>query len=274
MTLTGLDASNPLAFLAAIGTLRLLHSQDPAVRMHWKFDGAWRPILTGLTFDDEDSLCRRLLNMPAMPADLLRESLGKNLTVSPGVFEAFIKQARGLSAEFGAAFGSEVCIDTKKDRIEYTELCFITGSGHQDFIETARSLLARTTADHLREALFGPWRRADPGLSFRWDPSDAAEYALQWDNPGPQGVTSVWGANRLAIEAMPLFPVMPTVNGLMTTGFQDDAFTWPVWDVPIGCDTVRSLLSLNYGREELALWESVSYTGPAGCGSAREPTSK
>lgn len=64
-----------------------------------------------------------------------------------------------------------------------------------------------------------------------------------------EGVWSVWGANRLAFEALPIFPAIPTERGLRTTGFRTAAdrtheFTWPVWSGYAGLDTVRSLVAL------------------------------
>lgn len=55
------------------------------------------------------------------------------------------------------------------------------------------------------------------------------------------------GANRLAIEALPLLPTMPTDGRLATTAFQGSGargtfFTWPIWNVPLGVAVVASLL--------------------------------
>ncbi|MGA8599116.1 MAG: hypothetical protein WB676_30735, partial [Bryobacteraceae bacterium] len=59
IVLCALDGSNPLAFLAALGTLRLVHLSRPdaRVRMCWQpSEGFWRPKLVGLDID-EDGLC-------------------------------------------------------------------------------------------------------------------------------------------------------------------------------------------------------------------------
>jgi hypothetical protein len=182
--------------------------------------------------------------------------LGKNLTVASTVFEPFVRDAHEVAtrldrraADFAAAFGSEVCEDKKRDRIEYTDFCFITGSGHQHFLGTMDALATSVTAAHIRDALFGSWR-AEKGLSMRWDPSDAAEYALRWDDPSSEGASAVWGANRLAVEALPCFPTVPVDRRLLTTGFKFDRgkrcdeFTWPIWSQFAGLDVVRSLISL------------------------------
>ncbi|MGH9631865.1 MAG: type I-G CRISPR-associated protein, Cas3-extension family [Bryobacteraceae bacterium] len=252
MLLRGLDGANPLGFLAAIGTARLLSSQESQLRLRWVRDGAWRPELSGLPTRDADELCARLLECKPAPVDAIRQ-LGKNITVSAVQFGEFVRAAASAAeedrcaADFAASFGSEVCWDEKKGRIYYTDLCFITGSGHQDFILTMAELQSRVGVQHLQEALFGPWRYSDSSLSMRWDPADASEYALQWNDPSSEGVTTVWGANRLAIEALPLFPAQPVGDRIRTTGFRRngrvDEFTWPVWTHPISVDSIRSLLA-------------------------------
>jgi hypothetical protein len=256
ITLRALDGSNPLAFLAALGTLRLAHLSEPAaeVKLHWtRMDGFWRPALISPAVD-ESSLCKMLMQSHWAPVKQFKEQIGANLTVSSQNFAGFVEQACEQStfgdrraADFAAAFGSEVCVDRRKDRIEYTDLCFITGSGHQDFIGTMDALAERVTKENLHDALFGGWQTAK-GLSMRWDPADAAEYALQWDDPGSKGAWAVWGANRLATEALPFFPAIPIERGLQTTGFRTqerrDEFTWPIWVQPASSDAVRSLLAL------------------------------
>lgn len=256
ITLRAVDGSNPLAFLAALGTLRLAHLSEPgaAVKLHWsRMNGLWRPSLISPAVD-ESRLCEMLMRSQWAPVKEFKEQIGANLTVSSENFGRFAEQACEQStfgdrraADFAAAFGSEVCVDRRKDRIEYTDLCFITGSGHQDFIGTIDTLAERVTKEHLQDALFGRWQTAK-GLSMRWDPADAAEYALQWDDPGPKGAWAVWGANRLAAEALPFFPAIPIQRGLQTTGFRTherrDEFTWPIWTQPASSDAVRSLLAL------------------------------
>jgi hypothetical protein len=260
IVLRALDGANPLAFLAALGTLRLVHLKDPdaQVKLRWeRLSGAWRPRLQGLDLN-EDDLCELLISASWAPVERFVEGIGKNLTVTGDTFKEFAKGALEAAtrsdqpdrrmADFAAAFGCETCINKKDlDRIEYTDLCFITGSGHQDFLGTISALAAKVTKEHLNDALFGKWR-PEKGLSMRWDPSDAAEYALRWDDPGPKGAWAVWGANRLAAEALPYFPVMPCAGGLRTTGFtyrdKRHEFTWPIWVRSATFGAIRSLLSL------------------------------
>jgi hypothetical protein len=273
ITLSGIDGANPLGFLAAVGALRLLDSRQPAARLHWNLDGGWRPVLSRVD-PEPDRLVAALMDCKAFPAEVLSR-IGSDLTVSREAFVEFVKiveehmveSGDRVPADFAAAFGSEAFEDPKKGVIERTDFCFITGSGHQHFVGTAEALLQQTTLDHLRRALFLPWDRADKKLSFRWDPADAAEYALRWSDPGPEGASSMWGANRLAIEALPLFPTHPTADGLATTAFRfasrEDQFTWPVWTAPASIGTVRSLLSLKELSEDSADRKKLAAMGIA-----------
>lgn len=254
--LTGLDGSNPLAFLAAVGTLRLLslNTATAGARMRWVEAGVWQPELLGLEFPPKD-LAQILLTCPQAPVSDLMEKIGANLTVDPEekyrpvVAEAALDRGRIMS-DFLAAFGCEAIPDDKKPpRIKYTNFCFITGSGHQDFLKTAHTLKKAVTAQDLDAALFRPWERANQkNMSFRWDPQDAAEYALQWDDPSSQGAATVPGANWLAFEALPAFPTHPGPGRLTTTAFAPGGrgrfpqFRWPIWDRPTSFPTLRSLL--------------------------------
>ena len=197
MVFRGIEGSNPLGFLAAAGALRLLDLmwRDREVRLRWIRDDGWRAEVLGLPLEDEAELCRLLHEKASWaPLDSFGE-LGDDVTVERPLFERVVRQVVAgttagdrRAADFAAAFGSDVCEDKDKNRIQYTDLCFITGSGHQHFLGTARALAESAGTEHLREALFGPWRRADRSLSLRWDPGDAKEYALQWDDPSGEGV--------------------------------------------------------------------------------------
>lgn len=258
--LAALDGANPLAFLASLGVLRLVHTAGAPVKMRWVRTGLWHPELVGV--DDSSRLCALLASRSKSELPIADfEPLGKNITVSPDCFAQFVttayeeaKNGGRKVADFAASFGSEVIADDK-GRIEYTDLCFITGSGHQDFLGTMKALSEVVTEEHIRDALFGEWKKLKL-LSMRWDPSDAAQYAYQWSDPGPKGSSAVWGANLLAVHALPLFPTHPTAQGLRTTGFREVApfpeFTWPIWTGAIGLDSVRSLLAL----AELHDWEN------------------
>ena len=238
IVLRALDGSEPFSISCGARSLSSSGSREfrEEIQMGWeRLSGFWRPKLLG-THATEEELCEKLANCRWWaPAEEFIGLLGRNITVPENKFRLFVEKACSdakrrdrRTADFASAFGCEACAEEDKDRIEYTDLCFITGSGHQDFLGTIAALGKNVTCNHLYDALFGGWR-AEKGLSMRWDPSDAAEYALQWDDPGPKGAWAVWGANRLAAEALPFFPTAPAKGGLQTTGFKrrkrQDEFT-------------------------------------------------
>lgn len=260
--LEAIDGANPLGFLSALGAFRLSQLRWPEgdVELAWERSGRWIPRLSGLPVADRHELCVELLSGPGVPVETFG-GLGKNITVPPDVFGEFAREARDTAtrmdrrmADFAAAFGCEATRDKKLDRIQYTDLCFITGSGHQDFLGTMAGLTKLVEADHLEEALFKGWQTRDKGFAFRWDPGDAREYALRWNDPGPEGARTTWGANWLAVEAMPFFPAHSRPGRLLTTGFKRDRkaheFTWPMWEASLICDEVRSLLSWTELQDE------------------------
>lgn len=267
--LLGLDGSNPLAFLAAVGTLRALTlaMSGAGIRMSWRQStGAWRPtvVATVSDFDAEavlDGLSAQLGRMGGHPALARWDNLG----VPPGDFRAYALEAASAAsgdriwADYVAAFGCDVIItrDTTKTLVvEDTAFRTMSGAGHQDFLGFMRNIVASTERDHLRKALFSEWRYDDSVMksTLRWDPAEDIRHALQWRNPSGDPARksggTMLGANRLAIEALPLFPTMPVSSRLGTTGFSGTGrrgtfWTWPIWEAAIDIDVCRSLLALS-----------------------------
>lgn len=265
--LAGFDGNNPLAFLAALGTLRTLTLAwpDANVRLSWYLDGAWHPILHATHPLQQaslvDALCVELQRMKSHPA----LDLGDNLGVPPSVFYKYAQRAQATAslsdrrwADFAAAFACEgtTTRDSKKQQVvQDTALRTMSGAGHQDFLAVARNIVNSTTPRHLERALFQPWQYDDPveKQTMRWDPIDDIRYALRWRDPSGDPVRkkrgSMLGANRLALEGLPLLPTIPVGSVLHTTGFsgrgsRDTFWSWPIWQAPLSLDTTRSLLSL------------------------------
>lgn len=149
-----------------------------------------------------------------------------------------------------AAFGSDACLQQRGDTIEPTPFQFITGSGHQFFLETVRQLVDNVSQELVRRTLFEPWTYSDEGLSMRWDPLDDRRYALIDRDPTASDNKSrtVWMANLLAYRALALLPSAARRGGLATSGWaivdHELAFSWPVWEFPASIDAVRSLVQL------------------------------
>lgn len=260
LALTGLDGGNPLGFLAALGTLRALTSAwpDRTVRMSWTVSVGWKPVLHGCD-EIAQSTVATLYQQMQETKEHPTLNLADSLTVSGDIYREHLLAllARADSHEtlsYAAAFGSDLVRDDKGN-IADTALRTMSGAGHQHFLKTMRDVLNATTEEHLRKALFEPWKYDDPlkGLSLRFDPLDDKRRALRWREPSGDPTRNssgnVLGANALAVLGIPLLVTLPVGAQLETTSFRghrsNDCFwTWPIWSPPLTLSTVVSLLAL------------------------------
>lgn len=256
LLLFGLDGSNPLAFLAALGTLRTLTLALPAekVRLSWEqSDGAWRPRVFCSIDTNGDAV------VAALAASLVNDRqkhptrfIDYKSTNAQAI--AFYQSVRE-GGEFEPEYDRWITSLTNDVHPEATSPLQLTRSDY--FGGNLDQVLAKTTADHLRKALLLRWAYDDAlsGQSLHLEPTEDRRHAYQWNQPSgdPNRNKSgnMLGANRLAIEALPLFTGLPssTPARLLMTGWtgvrSDDAtWSWPIWCQSIGLSVVPSLLSL------------------------------
>ena len=262
LMLEGPDGGNLLGFLAAVGTLRVATLADPSVewRLRWEArGGTWAPLLLGEEALSQDRLLDLLMRAFTDMGNNPAFQFAKDLNIAPDEFRSVARSASGVAtlqdrgyADFIAAFGCDGLTGHDKRTIQDTALRTMSGAGHQHFLGSMQTLAETTERDHLRTSLFEPWRYSDGRPSLRWDPADDRRYALRWRDPSDakSPIMTMRGANRLAVEALPLFPTAPGERRLNTTGFSQRRgegmfFTWPIWEGPLGADVVRSLLSLD-----------------------------
>lgn len=260
LVLAGLDGSNTLAFLAALGTLRVLdESTDFAnVRMHWAASrGAWSPAISAhpSTVDEPpilDTLTKALGDdIKTHPARLLatlaeaKDDDHERHAISARLIAAAPPQRRMLA--WLAALASDAVPADRTNQLQTVRRDYFYGN--------LTSVIKNCTRDHLQRALFGQWDYADPlhNQSLHLDPSEDRRHAHQWSQPSgdPERNRSggMLGANRLAIEAFPLFTSVPEGDSLRTIGFtgtraNNTRWTWPIWTAPLGRPEVCSLLTL------------------------------
>jgi hypothetical protein len=176
-----------------------------------------------------------------------------------------------------------------------SRLCALTGGSQQNFLETALHLsgfhpkrnerLERiTTEEHLRSTLLEVWQFKDPMPGCRWEAQEDRHSALRHarsnkkheaeralDTKGYDGlVRTQRGANRLGIEAMACYPLMPGSRGAVTTGFRydregnRDQFTWPIWECPLTLESVRVLVAHPELTEEKPSYRKLVPLGVSG----------
>ena len=188
-----------------------------------------------------------------------------------------------IAIDMLASFGSDAVVaresnGKEKSQIEVTPFCFIKGSGNQFFLDTARDLMNKVATwekELFDKDLFQEWDYRDETLSMRWDPLEDRRYALMDIDPSdPKNKSrTVWMANLLAYRALALFPSAPVKRQLKTTGWirleeskkKRNVFTWPIWDKPIGVETIRSLLQHSELTQESPSLEKLMPLGVCAC---------
>ncbi len=276
--LRGLDGRNPLAFLAALGTHVALDRNAPGVRLSWNAR-TFRPTIrlrsalssgaVASTVSPEDHVLnlvdcglRELASVgsrfpwqsstgrPPCKCGIGGDIRGiSRVQFRQEALEPAARAARERSDRSWADFAAGLASDAggPEKEVAFTALCTITGDGHQHFLGFMRELCSQVTTEHLKTTLFAPWRYRDEGRSFRWDPSEDRRYALRASDPAKgsdKRIPAMWGANRLAFEALACLPCHPRGRRLRTTGFQEErVFRWPLWDSPVTLMTLRALLA-------------------------------
>jgi hypothetical protein len=265
--LAGLDGRHLLGYLASLGTHLALAHKRPAVTMRWD-ENTYHPTIAlpvqGAPQSDLKDYVTRLLEcaLKELASDQCRFPWD-NIKVGPKGSRPrsrseFRKEAlipAGLTArqnlvlrawaDFTVGLGSDAA--GSGNDLDYTALCVITGDSHQDFLRFMRDLSNDVKSEHLKSTLFERWKYQERGKSFRWDPQEDRRYALRASDPskGPdKEIPSMWGANRLAFEALACFPCFPRGRRVRTTAFDDKrTIHWPLWSPPLNMETVKSLLA-------------------------------
>ena len=255
LLLPGLDGTNPLGFLAALGVLRVLSIRQHGVKMSWHMSGGtWRPELVG--FRVTLSELGAELHSAISNLDQSVWSIDKKLP-----FDAKVLRRSAHDALFAASrtcrqqtdvltsFGVE-CFANKEGVFEKTELCMVRAgdSAGQGMTAYGKRVFETIRSEQLQQAIEANWQNQDDQCALRWDPGEDRPYALQGRNPSKIGALSEKGANCLALFGMACFPVVPVAGQAETTGFglkapKQSSFTWPVWKYPINMNVASSLLT-------------------------------
>ncbi len=245
----GIAGSTPIGFMAALGVLRSVSAggeiNNP--RIYWKLYDDWIPVL--VTDDDitKDTLVSFL-------DSYRKQRLNKFFTVDDirmarEDFEAeavrLIDSSDHINREmpdYWAAFASEMVLDKSKGLVKPTDFYMV--SGQQKFPERVKRNLQNLSDKKLYEALFGPWRYDDShDFANGWDPSTYRRHAFRKQKPSADTSNLCEsGAEWLAFESIPLFPVFTDKNDRITSCFFEKDYIWPIWKYPASIDSVRTIL--------------------------------
>jgi len=278
--LAGLDGSNPLAFLAALGLLRSAARIRPCSKLCWS-TGSFYAVLHGWEPEERDALADAAVSAITTACSILSEtnypSVIPSVRVKPcrDFCRAAIVSgdpmhlglASSLSCE-GARYLWEPNARQKKQGVQPEErargsrLCNADNPGGKRLIGMFRQfprILATTIAGESRNlksfvtAVFDSWEYHSSGdyagavkfPAFRWDPAENRPAAHEAANPDGDNLPSIPGANALAVLGLTFFVTAPTPEAITACVDREDRrdrFTWPLWEMPLGCDAISSLL--------------------------------
>lgn len=254
LELTGLEGTNPLGFLAAMGALVVTEESGAETALGWRNAVLPSPFLHGLSVIDEliPTILAdrdRVLASTALNFQLKDRMLRDVKFDRPADTRAYLQACSdaddgGLSERIAAALVAQVSLD-RQGKAKPTDLHFT--AGRQQFLDMARELGGKVDADDLMEALLGPWQYASAAPSFMWDSADDRVYALGATNPAASQKTTVPGADWLALRGLTVLPVVGVRGRTLTPGaagtWKSGRFSWPLWTPHLRVRTLRALMA-------------------------------
>lgn len=267
LPLTGLDGSNPLGFLAALGTLVACDqvsrtSNAPnwltgVATLSWGAASPNTPVL-------------HLPGSPPSPRDFTRDLAARLPNAIADHPSAWAVQM--LENEYPQRLRADTLRckyrpPEDRPRLEWVSALICDSvpeaasqlqTVRRDYLlGNLRSVMQRTNEAALHRCLFETWDYADAldNQSLHWEPTEDRRHAYQWHQPNGDPTRKrrggMLGANRLALEAWPLFPSFPDrepgrvrTRGFLGTRAANTFWIWPLWGSRLTPDGVASILSL------------------------------
>lgn len=263
INLPGVDGSNPLGFIAALGLLRVV----PRAKLGFSGDGSFRAFLDEFDKSKSDlvALVAADANSSEDPKAPWRFRYPKagtkkqgpqevaDLKPPPDFFRQFLATSinswlmgYGEAAAYAAAYGTDVAVDGKGNT---KPTAFHFTAAQQTFLGAVEIIRASVNEEWVMTSLFdGPSEKR--GSNLRWDPGAERNWALMASNPSGDGTRVDAPLEWLAFRGLPLLPSFPHGMRIITTGVSgrgdDMTFTWPLWSVPASLQTIRSTLQLDW----------------------------
>lgn len=252
IALSGLKAENPLAFLAALGTLSLLQEGlKERPRMSWApHAGTWVPALHSGCLRSPDEVVAALVAIHAqrdLVAELGWEKDIMKVTRGQVRDQLSLHDLDSESTRLLAACVAELPPRRDGEHVHYTPFRLIPRVGRARFLDTALRE-SRNGVEHLQSCLFASWCYVPDTQSMRWDPGSlVSSRALMAEAPTHAKPRGVPGAILLAIRGLASFPLITQRDRARSAGMADRSrFVWPIWHDPLQLSVIRMLLSMRW----------------------------
>ncbi len=259
--LTGLEGTNPLGFLAALGVQVAFASASKQPRLWWTDDIIPRAVVDeGFDLELIANQCMEVFGLwkksytlrPRLP-DGSAMPKGDKLKLAPDDLRTYLSLAHQCGSDGGlvTALVAEGSLD-KQGVAKPSDLYFT--AGNQKFLAIARQILDKVSPEDLLLGLEGPWNYASKLPSLGWDIVDDRVYALRARDPAPKSGSDPKltnpGPEALAILGLSLHPVFGSIDRTLTQGcsgsWKAGSYSWPLWNKPASPHTVKSLLAHGY----------------------------
>lgn len=255
--LTGLEGTNPLGFLAALGVQVSFASEPERPRLWWSDDVTPRAVVDGdFTIERIADRAREVFAQwkgspalnPTRPDGALMPK-GDELKLTGDDLRAYVSQARLCKPGSGliAALVAEGSLDNQ-GAAKPSDLYFT--AGQMKFLNMARQVLGEASREDVIAGLEGPWTYGSKLPSLMWDVRDDRVYALAAGAPAKDKKKTNPGPEALAILGLSLYPVFGGRNRTLTQGcsgsWKTGWYSWPLWRKPASPDAVKTLLAHAY----------------------------
>ena len=255
--LTGLEGTNPLGFLAALGVQVAFASKQEQPSLWWSDSVTPHAIIDGnftigriigqimdtiSQWKDSPAVTPKLSDDSAMPK-------GDELKLSPDNMRLYLDQASQSYPAGGliTALVAEGSLD-KQGVAKPSDLYFT--AGQQKFLYMVRQILSNTSQDDVRIGLEGPWNYASRLPSLGWDVVDDRLYAMRAQDPSSEAKLTNPGSESMAVLGLSMHPVFAGRNRTLTQGcsglWSKSKYSWPLWGKPASPRAVKSLLAHAY----------------------------
>ena len=255
--LPGLEGTNPLGFLAALGIQVAFSDEDEKPRLWWSDDVTPHALVDEeFTVDRIASIVLKVLeywkNSPTINpkrTDGSKMPKGNELKLRSEDIREYLSQTRMLdrSGDLAAALVAEGSLD-KQGVTKPSDFYFT--AGQQKFLDAARKILDAAVREEILVGLKGPWRYESEAPSLGWDVTDDRVYALRANNPSPEKKMTNPGPEALALLGLSMHPVFAGVGRTHTQGcsgsWKAGYYSWPLWHRPASPLAVKSLLAHAY----------------------------
>lgn len=273
--LSGLEGTNPLAFLAALGVQVLYDFEERAPKLWWTRDVIPHAVVDpefdiGHIVEQALGMFPKWLESPALNPGFGTKA-DSTAKFAPGDLQSYVKRTRPRQPgnSLAAALVAEGSLDGAGKAAKPSDLYF--AAGQLRFLQIVRTILAKVDGEALEEALVGPWTYKSSLSSLGWDVTDDRIYAIAPANPAKEKKRTNSGAEALAVLGLSRHPVFAgrdrggrdrtLTAGCSGSWRRGGTYTWPLWGRPATPNAVRSLLAHATGGEREIGRRSVWYHG-------------